>query len=50
MFENLVERFDSVFSNLKKTGSINDEKSLDEAMRSISAEHCLKPTFLCSRL
>ena len=34
MFENLVERFDSVFSNLKKTGSI-DEKSLDEAMRSI---------------
>lgn len=34
MFENLAERFDSVFSNLKKTGSI-DEKSLDEAMRSI---------------
>ena len=34
MFENLVDRFDSVFSNLKKTGSI-DEKSLDEAMRGI---------------
>ena len=34
MFENLVERFDSIFSGLKKTGSI-DEQSLDEAMRDI---------------
>ena len=34
MFENLVNRFESVFSNLKKTGTINEE-SLDLAMRDI---------------
>ena len=34
MFENLVDRFDSIFSGLKKTGSINDA-SLDVAMRDI---------------
>ena len=34
MFENLVNRFESVFSNLKKTGTI-DEESLDLAMRDI---------------
>ena len=34
MFENLVNRFESVFSSLKKTGTINEE-SLDLAMRDI---------------
>lgn len=34
MFENLVDRFDSIFSGLKKTGSI-DDASLDVAMRDI---------------
>ena len=34
MFENLVNRFESVFSNLKKTGTINEE-SLDLVMRDI---------------
>ena len=34
MFENLVNRFESVFLNLKKTGTINEE-SLDLAMRDI---------------
>jgi len=34
MFENLVDRFENIFSNLKKTGRIDDE-SLDLAMRDI---------------
>ena len=34
MFNNLADRFDSIFKTLKKTGSI-DESTLDNSMRDI---------------